>query len=152
MLCSTDADNAMDYLGKGSLATRGRSQAASEIPPHSGGTAPSAEPAEAVTLSGREEQVLRQISRGLTHGQIATRLGISPHTVNTYVKRIRAKLGVGNKAELTRAALLRRISPSEAEFGTRNQIPARSPVVDSSQLDIGTSRYIESTAIELVWS
>jgi DNA-binding NarL/FixJ family response regulator len=56
-------------------------------------------------LSGREVQVLRQISRGLTHGQIATRLGISPHTVDTYVKRIRAKLGVGNKAELTRVAL-----------------------------------------------
>lgn len=57
-------------------------------------------------LSEREEQVLGQISRGLTHGQIATRLGISPHTVDTYVKRIRAKLGAGNKAELTRAALL----------------------------------------------
>ncbi|WP_222106181.1 helix-turn-helix transcriptional regulator [Catellatospora sichuanensis] len=56
-------------------------------------------------LSGREVQVLGQISRGLTHGQIATRLGISPHTVDTYVKRIRAKLGVGNKAELTRVAL-----------------------------------------------
>jgi DNA-binding NarL/FixJ family response regulator len=57
-------------------------------------------------LSDREEQVLRQISQGLTHGQIATRLGISRHTVDTYVKRIRAKLGAGNKAELTRAALL----------------------------------------------
>lgn len=56
-------------------------------------------------LSGRELQVLRQISRGLTHGQVATRLAISPHTVDTYVKRIRAKLGVGNKAELTRVAL-----------------------------------------------
>jgi DNA-binding NarL/FixJ family response regulator len=69
-------------------------------------------PAEAsgCHLSEREEQVLRQISRGLTHGQIATRLGISPHTVDTYVKRIRAKLGVGNKAELTRAALLGRLA------------------------------------------
>jgi DNA-binding NarL/FixJ family response regulator len=56
-------------------------------------------------LSEREDQVLRQISQGLTHGQIATRLGISPHTVDTYVKRIRAKLGVGNKAELTWVAL-----------------------------------------------
>ena len=60
----------------------------------------------AQSLSEREEQVLRQISQGLTHGQIATRLGISRHTVDTYVKRIRAKLGAGNKAELTRAALL----------------------------------------------
>lgn len=58
------------------------------------------------SLSERETQVLRQISRGLTHSQIATRLGISPHTVDTYVKRIRTKLGVGNKAELTRVALL----------------------------------------------
>jgi DNA-binding NarL/FixJ family response regulator len=62
-------------------------------------------------LSEREEQVLRQIAHGLTHGQIATRLGISPHTVDTYVKRIRSKLGVGNKAELTRAALLGRVDP-----------------------------------------
>ena len=61
-------------------------------------------------LSEREEQVLGQISRGLTHGQIANRLGISPHTVDTYVKRIRAKLGAGNKAELTRAALLGRLA------------------------------------------
>jgi DNA-binding NarL/FixJ family response regulator len=67
-------------------------------------------------LSEREEQVLRQISHGLTHTQIATRLGISPHTVDTYVKRIRAKLGVGNKAELTRAALLGRVI---------GQVPAR---------------------------
>ncbi|WP_320068784.1 response regulator transcription factor [Micromonospora sp. RTGN7] len=68
-------------------------------------------------LSEREEQVLRQISRGLTHGQIATRLGISPHTVDTYVKRIRAKLGVGNKAELTRAALLGRLAVDHPPSG-----------------------------------
>lgn len=60
-------------------------------------------------LSGREEQVLRLIAHGITHEQIAIRLGISPHTVDTYVKRIRSKLGAGNKAELTRAALLAQI-------------------------------------------
>lgn len=71
-----------------------------------------AAPAEATGVDGlseRESQVLAQIARGLTHGQIATRLGISAHTVDTYVKRIRAKLGVGNKAELTRVALLRSV-------------------------------------------
>jgi DNA-binding NarL/FixJ family response regulator len=57
-------------------------------------------------LSQRESQVLQYIACGYTHGQVARRLGISPHTVNTYVKRIRAKLAVGNKAELTRAAVL----------------------------------------------
>jgi DNA-binding NarL/FixJ family response regulator len=76
-------------------------------------------------LSEREEQVLRQISCGLTHGQIATRLGISPHTVDTYVKRIRAKLGVGNKAELTRAALLGRMvrdAPARAEVRVSDSV------------------------------
>ncbi|WP_460356194.1 helix-turn-helix transcriptional regulator [Actinoallomurus acanthiterrae] len=57
-------------------------------------------------LSPREREVLFRIARGFTHGQIARGLGISPHTVDTYVRRIRTKLGVGNKAELTRAALL----------------------------------------------
>jgi DNA-binding NarL/FixJ family response regulator len=71
-------------------------------------------------LSEREEQVLRQISRGLTHGQIATRLGISPHTVDTYVKRVRAKLGAGNKAELTRAALLGRLVGEPPDGGPRS--------------------------------
>ncbi len=58
-----------------------------------------------LTLSPRERTVLTLISRGLTHDQIATRLGISKHTVDTYVKRVRTKRKIGNKAELTRAAL-----------------------------------------------
>jgi DNA-binding NarL/FixJ family response regulator len=83
-------------------------------------------------LSEREDQVLRQIARGLTHGQIATRLGISPHTVDTYVKRIRAKLGVGNKAELTRAALLGRLigdptAPPEPDAGPSLPPPTGTP-------------------------
>lgn len=57
-------------------------------------------------LSPREHEVLGQIARGLTHGQIATRLAISHHTVDTHVKKIRAKLALGNKADLTRVALL----------------------------------------------
>ena len=57
------------------------------------------------TLSAREGQVLRLIADGYTHDQTARRLGLSPHTVNTYVKRAKGKLGLGNKAELTRAVL-----------------------------------------------
>lgn len=57
------------------------------------------------SLSPRENEVLRQVASGLTHAQVATRLGISRHTVDTYVKRIRSKMDLGNKAELTRAAM-----------------------------------------------
>ncbi|MFD8248502.1 LuxR family transcriptional regulator [Nocardia sp. NPDC059691] len=61
-------------------------------------------------LSEREEQVLNYIADGLTHQQIARILGISQHTVNTYVKRIRLKLDVGNKAQLTRVAMMVRFA------------------------------------------
>lgn len=58
-------------------------------------------------LSAREEETLSYVARGFTHAQIATRLGVRKTTVDTYVERIRMKLQVGNKAELTRAALAR---------------------------------------------
>ncbi|MGW5327584.1 response regulator [Streptomyces sp. NPDC004014] len=58
-------------------------------------------------LSPREEQALSLIADGLTHAQVATRMGVTRKTVETYVERIRGKLQVGNKAELTRAALER---------------------------------------------
>jgi DNA-binding NarL/FixJ family response regulator len=63
--------------------------------------------AAAPTLSPREEQALSLIADGLTHAQVATRMGVTRKTVETYVERIRVKLQVGNKAELTRAALER---------------------------------------------
>jgi two-component system nitrate/nitrite response regulator NarL len=59
-------------------------------------------------LSVREEETLGLIAEGLTHAQAASRMGVSRATVDTYVERIRAKLHVGNKAELARAAMERR--------------------------------------------
>ncbi len=56
-------------------------------------------------LSGREQEALSYIAAGFTHAQTATRMGVTKATVDTYVDRIRRKLGLGNKAELTRAAL-----------------------------------------------
>jgi DNA-binding NarL/FixJ family response regulator len=56
-------------------------------------------------LSPREAQALALIGHGYTHHQVARRMGIAKTTVETYVERIREKLGLGNKAELTFAAL-----------------------------------------------
>jgi two-component system, NarL family, nitrate/nitrite response regulator NarL len=55
-------------------------------------------------LAPRERQVLTSLAEGLTHKEIARGLGLSKTTVDTYVQRIRQKLGVGNKAELARVA------------------------------------------------
>ena len=65
-------------------------------------------------LSPREEEALTLIAKGFTHAQTATRMGVSKATVDTYVERIRAKLQVGNKADLTRAAL-RRLRDNDRE-------------------------------------
>jgi DNA-binding NarL/FixJ family response regulator len=57
-------------------------------------------------LSAREKQVLERIANGLTHEQTARALGLSVHTVDTYVRRARRKLQAGNKADLIRVALV----------------------------------------------
>jgi DNA-binding NarL/FixJ family response regulator len=72
-------------------------------PPPGPAPSPGGQPDRPV-LSAREQQVLAAIAGGFTHAQIARRMYISVATVNTYVARVRTKLGVGNKAELTRAA------------------------------------------------
>jgi DNA-binding NarL/FixJ family response regulator len=56
-------------------------------------------------LTERELQVLGLVADGWTHKQISSRLGLSKTTVDTYVQHIRQKLGIHNKAELTRAAV-----------------------------------------------
>ncbi|MEV0386664.1 response regulator transcription factor [Nonomuraea sp. NPDC050643] len=62
-------------------------------------------------LTERELQVLGLVADGWTHKQISSRLGLSKTTVDTYVQHIRQKLGIHNKAELTRAAVRLGISP-----------------------------------------
>jgi DNA-binding NarL/FixJ family response regulator len=55
-------------------------------------------------LSAREEEILRYLAQGFTHQQAARRMSISTTTVETYIKRIRAKFGPANAAELGRLA------------------------------------------------
>jgi DNA-binding NarL/FixJ family response regulator len=61
--------------------------------------------ASEVRLAPRERQVLSLIAQGFTQAQAATRMGVGQGTIDTYIKRIRAKLGPGNKADLTRRAI-----------------------------------------------
>ena len=52
------------------------------------------------SLSHREYQVFRLIAQGLSVGQIAEQLVLSPNTVSTYRARILEKTGVRNDVEL----------------------------------------------------
>ena len=56
-------------------------------------------------LAPRETETLGWLALGLTHREIAGRMGLTEATVSTYVKRIRSKLNARNKAELTRVAI-----------------------------------------------
>ena len=56
-------------------------------------------------LTPRERDVLVLVARGFTHKQIGTRLSLSKSTVDTYVHRVRQKVGTTNKAGLTRVAI-----------------------------------------------
>jgi len=50
-------------------------------------------------LTERETEVLRLIAKGLTTAEAARILGISTHTVSSYVKEIYRKLNVSSRAE-----------------------------------------------------
>lgn len=60
-------------------------------------------------LSARETDVLRLISRGATNAEIAQTLGVTRHTVNTYVQRAFSKLGCHTRSEAAAIASKRGI-------------------------------------------
>jgi two-component system, NarL family, response regulator NreC len=59
----------------------------------------------AETLSEREEQVLRAVAWGHSNKEIATQLGVSTKTIETYKARIADKLGLQSRTEMVRFAL-----------------------------------------------
>lgn len=67
----------------------------------------SAEAAPFDSLSEREREVLVMLARGDTYQQIAEALFISPKTVDYHRTNLMRKLGLSNRAELTRFAIQR---------------------------------------------
>jgi DNA-binding CsgD family transcriptional regulator len=51
-------------------------------------------------LTGREREVAKALAKGLTYGEIADDLDISPHTVRNHVANVYKKLAVRSKVEL----------------------------------------------------
>lgn len=60
---------------------------------------PPAEPGADLTLSPREEEVLRLLAKGHRSKEIADELGVGVGTVNTHVRHIYEKLHVRSRAE-----------------------------------------------------
>ena len=72
-----------------------------------------------ISISDREAEVIAMIAEGYTNGQIAEKLHISNHTVNTHRKNIMQKLGVKNTAGIVLYAVKTGIvSPNKYLFAS----------------------------------
>lgn len=56
-------------------------------------------------LSRREREILQKVADGATTRQVASDLGISPHTVKTHLERIFEKLGANDRAQAVAIAI-----------------------------------------------
>lgn len=59
---------------------------------------------EAIQLTEREKQILRQVSKGLANDQIGKALGISERTVRFHLSNCFTKLGVSSRSEAVSSA------------------------------------------------
>ncbi|MEY9928567.1 DNA-binding CsgD family transcriptional regulator [Catenulispora sp. GP43] len=53
-------------------------------------------------MTGAEESVAKLVAEGLTNREVAERLYLSPHTVNSHLRHVFAKLGIKSRVELAR--------------------------------------------------
>jgi two-component system, NarL family, response regulator NreC len=112
----TELISAIRAVSQGRIFVDARSNTAT-----SGGT--TTQPAAAIqakpqfdTLSAREKEVLVLIAQGHTNQAVADRLDLSVKTVESYRSRLMEKLGLKNRADLTRFAIEHRLlnhGPSE---------------------------------------
>ena len=64
---------------------------------------------QAVSLTAREVEILRELARGERNGAIAQRLGIAERTVKAHLESIYMKLGVSSRAAAVAAAIQRKL-------------------------------------------
>jgi DNA-binding CsgD family transcriptional regulator len=105
-------------LGSEPILTR-----ASELTKANRGRGLEDEPWRPLTI--REFEVARLVADGLTNGQIAAELALSPKTVSAHVEHILAKLGVARRAEIAAWATGVRVPESPS--------PARPPAVPAAR-------------------
>jgi DNA-binding CsgD family transcriptional regulator len=58
-------------------------------------------------MTKSELSVAQLVANGLTNREVAERLFVSPHTVNTHLRQVFAKLEVKSRVDLTRLAMER---------------------------------------------
>lgn len=94
---------------------------------------PAGKPKRLPRLSRREDEIARLVGRGLTNQQVATQLGLSPHTVNFHLRNIFRKLSIS-----TRVSLGRIIATHDGQPGLLIPADPLPPVAPSSPGSVAT--------------
>ena len=74
-------------------------------------------------LTGREQEVVRLVARGMTNKAIARQLGISPRTVEGHINHVFDKLDTTSRTELVHYALASSLFASEQSAGRTEPTP-----------------------------
>lgn len=103
------------------------------------------EPGTEAILSKREQDVVRCVAQGLSNREIASRLGLTEHTVKNYLFRIFDKLGVSSRVEVVLYAFRFRkdLVGSKASSDTSR---ADSPKAYISQTPINSKAIVQVAA------
>jgi DNA-binding CsgD family transcriptional regulator len=65
------------------------------------------------SLTDTEHTVAELVAEGLTNGEAAARMFLSPHTIDFHLRQVFRKLDVGSRVELTRLILTREVQPAD---------------------------------------
>jgi two-component system nitrate/nitrite response regulator NarL len=101
-------------------------------------------------LSKRELEVVRCLAEGLTNRDIATRLGLSQHTIKNYLFRVFDKLGVSSRLELLSLTL----TQSSANHSTGESTRLESGTANANTLAgclSAAEQGVSSAQIALAW-
>ncbi|SDZ15911.1 AAA ATPase domain-containing protein [Micromonospora pattaloongensis] len=83
-------------------AARWAARAAAELRAAGEQVAPPTRPATTAALTPQQEQIARLVADGATNREVATRLYLSPRTIDHHLRNIFSRLGVRSRTELAR--------------------------------------------------
>ena len=85
--------------------------------------------AEELSLSPRELQIVRSVFDDAKELAIANHLGISPHTVHTYVERIYRKLAVKSRLQMALRIVAEYLSKTATQESS-GKVPPKRPTTE----------------------
>ena len=104
------------------------------------------------SLSVREREVLALIAQGLSTKQMATRLGISPRTVESHISRTYRKLSVRTRVQAVTRAAQAGIADLRPRSRRENEELAATRATKDSPRQVSTGRPAHKASLAVLWA